>query len=428
MLAKKIRMALLIAAAALVSACSTPCGSPGGLCAPIESVTSAPAAPKPLRLPERAPEPVAEPAPKVETFAVSMPGADLNGAAAPAARNAGNAISIALLLPLRSETLGRAADALRAGFMAAYERDKAGLTVNLIETGDPAQDVLSAYATAQQQNDIIVGPLARSAVTAVAGSPLVSKPTIALNHPEGRGEMQMPPQMLSIGLSIEDEARQAANWAAQEHPNGRALVLSAGSAWQKRSASAFAAQWQRIGAPVKILELSASGGYLSDPELVTLRSRLQSEPAEVLFAALDVDQARQLKVALAAPPLNDIPLYGISSLNPGRALWQAGPELDGVRLLDLPWQLQRDHPAVMAYPQPEPRDETRLSADMERLYALGIDAFRVAREIALHPGKRFRMDGVTGQLTVDFGQGPSYFERTELPAVYKNGVPVPLAQ
>jgi outer membrane PBP1 activator LpoA protein len=391
-------------------------------------VTSAPAAPKPLRLPERAPEPVAEPAPKVETYAVSMPGADLNGAAAPAARNAGNAISIALLLPLRSETLGRAADALRAGFMAAYERDKAGLTVNLIETGDPAQDVLSAYATAQQQNDIIVGPLARSAVTAVAGSPLVSKPTIALNHPEGRGEMQMPPQMLSIGLSIEDEARQAANWAAQEHPNGRALVLSAGSAWQKRSASAFAAQWQRIGAPVKILELSASGGYLSDPELVTLRSRLQSEPAEVLFAALDVDQARQLKVALAAPPLNDIPLYGISSLNPGRALWQAGPELDGVRLLDLPWQLQRDHPAVMAYPQPEPRDETRLSADMERLYALGIDAFRVAREIALHPGKRFRMDGVTGQLTVDFGQGPSYFERTELPAVYKNGVPVPLAQ
>jgi outer membrane PBP1 activator LpoA protein len=391
-------------------------------------VTSAPAAPKPLRLPERAPEPAAEPAPKVETYAVSMPGADLNGAAAPAARNAGNAISIALLLPLRSETLGRAADALRAGFMAAYERDKAGLTVNLIETGDPAQDVLSAYATAQQQNDIIVGPLARSAVTAVAGSPLVSKPTIALNHPEGRGEMQMPPQMLSIGLSIEDEARQAANWAAQEHPNGRALVLSAGSAWQKRSASAFAAQWQRIGAPVKILELSASGGYLSDPELVTLRSRLQSEPAEVLFAALDVDQARQLKVALAAPPLNDIPLYGISSLNPGRALWQAGPELDGVRLLDLPWQLQRDHPAVMAYPQPEPRDETRLSADMERLYALGIDAFRVAREIALHPGKRFRMDGVTGQLTVDFGQGPSYFERTELPAVYKNGVPVPLAQ
>jgi len=65
---------------------------------------------------------------------------------------------------------------------------------------------------------------------------------------------------------------------------------------------------------------------------------------------------------------------------------------------------------------------------MERLYALGVDAFRVAREIALHPGTRFRLDGVTGQLTVDFGQGPSYFERTEQPAVYKNGVPTPLIQ
>jgi outer membrane PBP1 activator LpoA protein len=427
MLAKKIRIALLIAAAALASACSTPCGTPGGLCAPIESVTSAPPAPKPVRLAERAPEAVPEPAPQVQTFAVAMPGAAMSGASAQAAAG-GNTINIALLLPMRSETLGRAADALRAGFMAAYERDKAGLTINLVETGDPAQDVLSAYATAQQQNDIIVGPLARSAVTAVAASPLVIKPTIALNHPEARGEVPLPPQMVSIGLSIEDEARQAASWAAQEHPNARALVLSAGSSWQKRGANAFAAQWQRIGAPVKILELSASGGYLSDPELVALRARLQSEPAEVLFAALDVDQVRQLKISLSAPPLGDLPLYGISSLNPGRALWQPGPDLDGVRLLDLPWQLQRDHPAVMAYPQPEPRDEMRLSADMERLYALGIDAFRVAREIALRPGKRFRLDGVTGQLTVDFGLGPSYFERTELPAVYKNGVPIPLAQ
>ncbi|HEY1152037.1 MAG TPA: penicillin-binding protein activator [Pseudoduganella sp.] len=426
MLAKKVKIALLIAAAALVSACSTPCGTPGGLCAPIESVTSTPVASKPVRLPERALEKAPEPAAEVQTYAIAMPGAEMSGASAQANAAGKDGVNIALLLPLRSETLGRAADALRAGFMAAYERDKAGLTINLIETGDPAQDVLSAYASAQQQNDIVVGPLARSAVTAVAASPLVSKPTIALNHPEGRGEMQLPPQMIAIGLSIEDEARQAASWAAQEHPNARALVLSAGSSWQKRGANAFAAQWQRIGAPVKIVELSASGGYLSDPELVALRARLQSEPADVLFAALDVDQARQLKVALNAPPLGDLPLYGISSLNPGRALWQPGPELDGVRLLDLPWQLQRDHPAVMVYPQPEPRDEVRLSADLERLYALGIDAFRVAREIALRPGRRFRLDGVTGQLTVDFGQGPSYFERVEMPAVYTNGVPTPV--
>jgi outer membrane PBP1 activator LpoA protein len=355
----------------------------------------------------------------VQTFAIAMPGSV--NEAAPQAASRDN-VRIGLLLPLRSESLGQAAESLRAGFMAAYERDKTGFTVTVIETGDPAQDVLSAYANAQEQQDIIVGPLARSAVTAVATSPLVRKPTIALNHPEGRGDLRLPDQLLTIGLSIEAEARQVADWAAQDHPNARALVMSAGSSWQKRSANAFAVQWQRIGAPVRIMELSASEGYLSDPELVALRSKLQAEPADVIFVALDVDQARQLRTALSAPPLSDIPLYGSSSLNPGRSRWQPGPELDNVRLLDLPWQVQRDHPAVMIYPQPEGAS----NADMERLYALGIDAFRIAREIALRPGRRFRLDGVTGQLTVDFGQGPSYFERIELPAVYQNGVPSPL--
>jgi outer membrane PBP1 activator LpoA protein len=51
-------------------------------------------------------------------------------------------------------------------------------------------------------------------VATVAASPLVSKPTIALNYPEGYGQPDaapLPPQMLAMGLSIEEEARQAAN-------------------------------------------------------------------------------------------------------------------------------------------------------------------------------------------------------------------------
>ena len=338
------------------------------------------------------------------------------------------AYRIALLLPLRSEALGRAADALRAGFMAALERDSHGFEVNVVETGDSPQEVLSAYVTAQEKNDMVVGPLARSAVTAIAASPLVEKPTIALNHPELRGDPQVPPQMLTIGLSIEDEARQVAEWGARENPSAKALVISGNSSWQKRIAGAMSAQLQRLGLRPRNVDLTPLNGYLQDSELVALRGRLQSEPAGVLFAALDPDQLRQLKIALSAPPLGELPLYGTSSLNPGRTMYRAGPELDGVRLLDLPWLVQRDHPAVMTYPQPVPRDEARISADMERVYALGIDAFRIAREIAIQPQRRFQLDGVTGQLTIDFGNGPSWFERLEVPAEYHNGVPVPVAQ
>ncbi len=430
MLAKSIKISLAGAALALLGACSTPCDMSGAgrLCAPISSNTSAlplPATPLPP-----APEPVAEPEPEPQTFAVESPdrvdAAPAPGQPAQPAPGGQPSVRIGLLLPLRSETLGAAAESLRAGFMAAYERDREGFTVSVIETGDAPQDVLAVYAKAQEEQDILVGPLARSAVTALSASPLVRKPTIALNHPDGRGtanETPMPATMLSMGLSLEDEARQVAGWAAAEQPHAYALVLSAGPAWQRRISSAFNAQWQRLGLSSQSVEMSAVNGYLSDAELVQLRARVQADPPALIFAAMDADQARQLRVALG----NGVPVYGTSSLNPGLARTAYGPEMDGVRLLDLPWQVQRDHPAVMVYPQLSSNAERKPTADMERLYALGIDAFRVAREVALHPGARFNMDGVTGRLAVGFGQGAASFERTEQQAVYQDGVLRPLA-
>jgi outer membrane PBP1 activator LpoA protein len=59
--------------------------------------------------------------------------------------------------------------------------------------------------------------------------------------------------------------------------------------------------------------------------------------------------------------------------------------------------------------------------DIDRLYALGIDAFRLAREITLHPGAEFQLDGVTGRLSGSFGNGPARFERVQPAAVYQAG-------
>ncbi|MES2160891.1 MAG: penicillin-binding protein activator [Pseudomonadota bacterium] len=472
-----VRLSLLCTVAALVSACSTPfCNAPGGLCAPGSSNTSA-AAPlaapaRPAPLPKPPPEPTPPPA---ETFAVTLPGlapparttpsaptgagltvtpdaAPAQARAADEAAQPSNApIRMTLLLPLRSDTLGLAASSVRAGFLAAWERDRDNITVTVVETGDAPQDVLASYARAQQQDDIIIGPLARSAVAAIAASPLLQKPTIALNYPDGYGTpgaAPLPPLMLAMGLSIEEEARQAAQWAAADLPGSTAVILSTSTPWQRRVAAAFAAQWQRHGLPVKMVELSAPDGYLSDPELVQLRARLRDDTPGLLFSAMSADQTRQLRGALGdafnsepsnptfstadalppppvpvpAPQLRALPIYGTSALNPGSGSNSPTQELDGVRLLDLPWQIQRDHPAVMVYPHPLQSN----SADIERLYALGIDAYRVARELSRHRAGRFHLDGVTGRLTIDFGQGAAAFERIEQPAVYKNGVPLPV--
>jgi len=391
MLIRSLKGLLVAGALVHLAGCSTPMDAPGRLYPSTAPNTSAQAV---------MPAAATPPAPAAQTMPVASP-----TARAPAIR-------IGLLLPLRSEALGPPANALRAGFMAGYERDREGYTVNLIETGDGPDDALAAYTAALKDNDIVVGPLARSDVKAIAASGMVGKPTLALNHPDG---VAIPPNMLVMGLSIEDEARQVAQWAARDHPGAIALIVSGPNSWQRRLASAFAAQWKQLGNASQVVELMASNGYLSEAGINALKLRVDADPPRLLFAALDADQLRQVRGILGS----ELPAYGTSSVNPGTEPGMALAELDNLRLLDMPWQVQSDHPAVMVYPR---RASTRGTLDLDRLYALGIDAFRVAREIALKGGTAsFDMDGVTGRLKVSFGQGAARFERIQAGVVYQDG-------
>jgi outer membrane PBP1 activator LpoA protein len=336
-------------------------------------------------------------------------------------------VRIALLLPLRSDALGAAAEIVRSGFMAAYEREKDGtLAISMIETSDAPFDIVSGYNAAVQNADIVVGPLSRTGVTALAQSGVVSKPTIALTQADNHeAEVAIPPKMLVIGLSIEDQARQVADWARSETAAGKAFVLATGTAWQQRAARAFGAQWKARGREAEQMDLSISGGYFDAKALSQLKKRIETEKPILLFVALDAAQARQLREALG----NETPIYGTSQLNP-HALqdWPTAermPQMNGVRLIDMPWQLQPDHAAVMIYPRATGNPDQKRSPDLERLYALGIDAYRVAREMAQNrPG--FELDGVTGRIKVNLGRGPARFQRMEQPAVYRNGMVVPL--
>jgi outer membrane PBP1 activator LpoA protein len=380
----------------MVTGCSAPCGASGRLCAPVLANTSAPAG-----VPGAT---AAAPA--------SASGPSLAGPPQPAASTS---TRIGLLLPLQSAALGAPSAAIRDGFLAGHERDQAGFTVSVIATGDAPQEVLKAYMAALKTHDIIVGPLGRGAVAAVAASGAVNKPTLALNNSAGT-PMALPRQMVAIGLSAEDEARQVAAWAAAEHPHGRALVLAGNATWQGRIATAFHARWSQLGLTAQTMALSFPNGYIDPAQVAELKTRIGTDPPDLLFTALDAAQLRQVRAALANP----LPCYGTSSVNPGSQPGTQAEELSGVRLVDLPWEIQPDHPAVMVYPRPV---ADGLPLDIDRLYALGIDAFRVAREIALHPGDEVTLDGVTGKLKV----GAGGFERVEAAAVYRDGGFQPVA-
>ena len=377
------------------------CGVPGGLCAPAEPNTSA-------RTPEP-PPPQQAPDSETQTSPVELyPG---TGAPQTRAQPAAGSKRIALLLPLQSPGLGQAAEAVRAGFLAGHERDRAGIEVSVVASGDSPESTLQAYAQAAAQNDIIVGPLARSSVAALVTGNAVTRPTVALNHPQT--DRPLPPQLIVVGLSLEEEARQVADWAAQEHPTGRALVLGGKAAWQQRAAGAFTARWSRLGHNNTTVELPIQDGYVDANALSELRSRLEIDRPELVFAALDAGALRQVRSALGT----SLPTYALSAANPGRAPGMSVPELDGVRLVDLPWTVQPDNPQVMVYPRPVDAD----SLDMQRLYALGIDAFQVARTLAQQPGTNFELDGVTGRLSVRQENGAWSLRRSEAAAVYRDG-------
>jgi outer membrane PBP1 activator LpoA protein len=414
MLKKKNMGALLALAAcglltASLSACSstplprdTGCGVPGGFCAPAAPIASPPPAEAGYTPPP--------PAAPVQTNPIDvLPPADGRPLAADSNRPG---TRIALLLPLQSDALAQPAEAVRAGFLAGYERDRQGVTVNVIPTGDSAQATLDAYARAAEQNDIVVGPLARPAVAALATSGAVTRPTIALNHPQINGPL--PRQMLVVGLTLEDEARQVADWAAAEQPAGRALVLTGKAAWQQRLSGAFTARWSQLGLNHATFELPSSDGYVDGNALAELRARMQADPPQLVFAALDAVQLRQVRSAIGT----SLPTYGTASVNPGRDPGTSAPELSGVRILDLPWTVQPEHPLVASYPRWGGPTE---GFDMQRLYALGIDAFRIARELALRPNGAFELDGVTGRLSVDMGAGSPVFRRVETGTVYRDG-------
>ena len=386
MLSKMVKCLAALSAVFLLAGAGDPCNEPGRLCASPVANTSGDTAAVPTA--QAVPAPPAAPLPPPP-------------------------LRIGLLLPLRSDSLAAPAEALRAGFMAAWETEPGNITVNVIGTGGTEDEARTAYAAAVRQNDVVVGPLARSAVAAIAASKLVTKPTIALNT-LSFDTIALPPDLLAIGLSIEDQARRVAAWAGKAHPGAHALVVTGSSSWQRRVAAAYLAQWKAMGLQTSLVELNTADGSVAEASLEELPAIVAARQATVVLAALGSDQARLVRLALGTA----MPFYGTSSVNPGATPGMQIEELAGVRFVDLPWLVQPDHPAVMVYPRRLPSGSP---LDHERLYALGIDAFRIARLVGREGRGEHTLDGVTGTLTFGLGGAAPHFERTEPAAVYTHG-------
>lgn len=312
---------------------------------------------------------------------------------------------IALLLPLSSSAFARHADAVKNGFLSAAKvQGSTPLPLRIYAISDDPRQVVEGYRKALAAGArLVVGPLTRNGVTAIADGS-VPVPTLALNVPESRGKL--PVNLYLFSLQAEAEARQVARLAYLEGRRN-ALTVSGDTQILKRIHQAFVEEFSRLGG-AHVSEFT----YTADPATLSKLKQLAGlEVADMAFLALDFARAR-----LARPYLGPLALYATSQVHPGNTGPLAGFDLAGVRFLDMPWLLQPEHPAVMVYPRTEPRD----TVELDRFYALGIDAFRIAQ--SLLTGKfPAALDGVTGRITLERDQ---QFARGLTAAQYHQGKPV----
>ncbi len=337
---------------------------------------------------------------------VAPSGAALDTAAGAAAVPPAPRAGIALILPARTSSFGRAAELVRQGFMAARGVAQDKPEVRIFETDGSEDSARDALAKAVASNvAVIVGPLTKADVGAILKLPL-PVPTLALNTPDG--DATLPRNMFALSLNTESEARAAAATAFRSEAPVAVIVTTA-APLARRAAAAFADAWIKLGGSVKdSVEFTGSLGRV--------RQAVERARGDVVFLAADAERARLLRPYLG----RNAQIIATSQVFAGapKGETQKAHDLNGMRFVDMPWLHQPDHAATMVFPRPE----GQLSADLERLYALGIDAFRIAGELA-QARTDFVVDGVTGNLSVQ----PGVIGRAPLQLEYRDGTATPLA-
>lgn len=317
----------------------------------------------------------------------------------------------ALLLPLSGPIAG-VGRALRDGFISAwFESPPPRAGIRIYDTGgEPGRAVSALQDAINDGAQVIVGPVTRASVAAVARAQTARMPWLALNYVEEASTA------VQFGLAPDDEARAAALDAIEQDLRA-ALVLVPASDWGYRAAAAFTQVFELEGGKVLLVErfpeqtrdltrplrnlLGLEHSNRRHRELTQIiGTKSEFEPrarrdAGLLFAPLRAREAHTLMPKLdflrAAPTTP----YMLSAAHRGLS----GEHLGGVRLCDMPWIGDaRGH--WSARRAAAVRDFPDAMRGQPRLFALGLDAHGIARGLLSRSIDLGERDGASGRLRI----------------------------
>lgn len=325
---------------------------------------------------------------------------------------------VALLLPLSDSDPGRAnlVALVRDGFQAQVARlsDPGFAEVRIYDTA--TMSVAAAMQRAVSEGaSFIVGPLTREEVQVAAEQRPSHIPVLLLNTLADGGA----PGAWQFALAPEDEARQIARQIVSS--GGRnAVVFTPADAWGQRVAAAFAAELRDAGGRVVTegtydfarnnIESTITAALGIDAGRQRHRraqdasgTRLNFVPRPspeidaVFVAGYQPLAVRQFRPFLHHYNAGDIPTYITSDGVTGERT--ANRDLEGMRLLDMPWLLDTVGIGYDARLATEGLWRGRGDGRDSRYFAFGYDAARITA--ALRRGSTaWPLEGVTGRLSI----------------------------
>jgi len=348
---------------------------------------------------------------------------------------------IALMLPF-SGRLEKVAEAIQNGFMYAYYQDQnqdqmARAELEIINASTDVSEFNFQYLQAIENGaDFIVGPISKELINFLQIQEKLEVPTLTLNYAEIKKEPTL--NLYQFGLRPEDEAEQIADFALAEGRN-LAVTLVPDTEWGARLQLAFTERFEALGGRVvgseiypskkndysnsikKLLNLSTSNQrhsiiqqVIGEPVKFDPRRR---QDVDMVFIAANSRQARSIKPQLKFHRAQTLPVYATSHISSSNSNPDDDRDLNGVRFVDIPWML--DNSENQDYEQIR-QHWPDSSKSFSRLYALGIDAYRLIpalRRLMINPGETVLSN--TGQLSVDKN---GRIKRALLMATYDNGV------
>lgn len=341
--------------------------------------------------------------------------------------------------PDGTETAGTASPTQGQAVAGANAPEKAtpsNTTVTIVDTNGRSFDDMMPEILASNP-DLIVGPLAKEEVAALASRSDLKVPVLALNYAPEQ-ERPTPPQLFQFGLSVEDEARQIAERIVNEELS-RALVLIPRGDWGDRIAGALEARMNELGGTILDMERYAEGDNFRNvsAELLginisreraielerTMGLNVEFEPrrrqdADAIIMVAEPMIARQFKPLFSFYYANEVPVFSPSIIFNGRPDPSRDRDVNGVYFTDLPWILDRD----TEFRQQAYQQFDNLDGPLGRLFAMGADAWTLSVNLPLMQQiGDHRVAGHTGELWLD---GNNRVHRTQMWGVFEEGVPV----